>query len=156
MELTGSFLRLIMSRSGLVVSTLTLEVNSIVWQEAYHDKLIQMRALNSLISNIRKLVVIKADKTTSNISLIIKYIYRNKCASPDSCFNFHKVVALNFNVFQDAFDILAFCTRTVLSVLKKKKRQKKSTQHQYTKNVFCILFAKTKMYNVYNVIKGRI
>ena len=75
-------------------------------------------SINFSISNTRKHVVIKADITTSITKFIIDYIYLKKCATPDPRFNLHKVVALIFNVFEDALDILAFCALAVLSVEK--------------------------------------
>lgn len=64
------------------------------------------------------------------MKFIIENVYRNKCATPDSGFDFHKVVAVNFSVFEDAFQILACCTFAVLSVKKKyinKRRSLNST-----------------------------
>lgn len=72
--------------------------------------------MNFSISNIRKYIVIKADKTTSITKLIVEYFYLKKCATPDPRFNLHNVVALIFSVFEDALDILAFCALAVLSV----------------------------------------
>lgn len=52
---------------------------------------------------------------TSIMMSIIEYIYRNEGATPDPRFHFHKVVALDFSVFEDAFDVLAVCSLAVLS-----------------------------------------
>lgn len=43
-------------------------------------------------------------------------IYWNKGATPDPGFHVDKVVALDLSVFENAFDVLALCTLTVLSV----------------------------------------
>lgn len=43
-----------------------------------------------------------------------KIAHRDERADPDPRFNLHKVVAIDLNVFEDAFDVLAFCTLAVL------------------------------------------
>lgn len=43
-------------------------------------------------------------------------VHRDESARPDPRFNLYKVVALDLNVFEDAFDVLAFCGLAVLEV----------------------------------------
>lgn len=46
----------------------------------------------------------------------LKGVHRDEGAAPDPCFNFYKIVAVDFNVFEDAFEELALCILTVLEV----------------------------------------
>lgn len=71
-------------------------------------------------------MIIKADNKYTKFFI---YVYRNKRAAPDPCFNFDKVVALNFSVFEDTCDILAICTLAVLSV-KTTTLTKRDQQHR--------------------------
>lgn len=49
----------------------------------------------------------------------VTWIYRDECATPDSCFDLHIVVALDLDVLQDAFYVVALCSFAVLLVKKK-------------------------------------
>lgn len=55
-------------------------------------------------------------QNTQSSNQVFRWIYRDKCATPDSCFDLHVVLALDLNVFQDAFYILALCSFAVLLV----------------------------------------
>lgn len=44
----------------------------------------------------------------------VNSVHRDERADPDPCFNLYKVVALDLYVFEDACDVLAFCTLAVL------------------------------------------
>lgn len=46
----------------------------------------------------------------------LKGAHRDEGAAPDPRFNLYKVVAVDFNVFEDAFEERAFCILTVLEV----------------------------------------
>lgn len=46
----------------------------------------------------------------------LKGVHRDEGAAPDPRFNLYEVVAVDFNVFEDAFEVLAFCILTVLEV----------------------------------------
>lgn len=53
-------------------------------------------------------------KQTNGCKSRVKSAHRDERADPDPGFNLHKIVALDLNVFEDAFDVLAFCTLAVL------------------------------------------
>lgn len=103
---------------GLYINTggqLNGLIGGLSWQITTNEGMKSL-CVYSMIGNMRILTVIKADKTTLILKFIIEYIYRYECAAPDPRFYFHKEVALRFDVFKDAFDMLAFCTLTVLFV----------------------------------------
>lgn len=56
-----------------------------------------------------------------------KSAHREERADPDPRFNLHKVVAIDLDVFEDAFDVLAFRTLAVLEDKTLFYRGKKTT-----------------------------
>lgn len=57
-----------------------------------------------------------AGKNTQSCNGAFDWTHRDKCATPDSRLNLHIVVALDLDVFQNAFYIAALCSFAVLLI----------------------------------------